>query len=403
MKFKEMLLLTTKNIKNRGIRSLLTVLGVVIGVAAVVSLTTLGNGLKNAINYQINRIGTHTITMTPGNFQTGGQMPLQAERKGQITMKDYKIIKSHPGVEFAEPTIMQMEDIYYKNEKYTSYLVGASENMEKLTNLNIIEGRFLNKNDKKGVVLGYSIAKDIFKDEIKIGNRIKIKNETFTVVGIFEKLGGFGNNDDYNVYILRDSLLDLYPNVSKDFVSVIMFKVRDSYDVEKVKEELTEKLRRKRHEVKGEETFSLITSENMMNIVNNILGIVTAFLSGLVAISLIVGGVGIMNTMFMSVMERTREIGIMKAIGATEKDILFLFLVESSILGFIGGVVGLFFGYVTSYSTEILFAKDFIKIEFSPNIVFFVLIFSIIVGGLAGLLPAKRASRLNVIEALRYE
>jgi len=403
MKFKEMLFLTIKNVKNRGIRSLLTVLGIVIGVAAVVSLTTLGQGLKNSINEQITRIGTNTITMVPGKIGSGEQIPLQAEIKGKITMDDYKVIKSHPRIEFVEPLIMQVENVYYKEEKYSSYIAGASENLDKLYNLDIIEGRYLNKNDKKGVVLGYGLAKDAFDEKIKVGNRIQIKNETFIVVGIFEKIGGFGNQDDYNTYMLRDSLLSLYPNVDKDFISVIMFKVKDSYDVEEVKKELIEELRKERHEIEGKETFSLMTSENMLEIVGNILNIVTAFLSGLVAISLIVGGVGIMNTMFMSVMERTREIGIMKAIGATEKDILFLFLVESSILGFVGGIVGLITGYSISFLTEIFFAKEFLKIKFSLTTIIPVIIFSVIVGGLAGLLPARRASKLNIIDALRYE
>jgi len=393
------------NLRHRRLRSWLTMLGIFIGVAAVVSLISLGQGLQGAISEQFEQLGKDKIiiqtkTMGPPGSATSESLIL--------TSKDLEVIENVRGVEWVIGILIKTGQAKFKDEAGIGFGIGIDLDELKLLSeiqaFDIIKGRDFKKGDKFKAVLGYNHAYgDVWKRGIKVGETIQVEDKDFKVIGILEKTGN--PFDDGAIYMPKETLKELL-NI-EDEESQILAKTAKGSDPEDVAETIKRKLRKSRGEKEKQETFTVQTSEQLLGTFTNIFGIVQAILVGIAAISLLVGGIGIMNTMYTSVLERTREIGIMKAIGAKNSSILLLFLIESGLLGLAGGSIGIVLGITLSKTVEVaasnLWGISLIKASFSFTLIAGALAFSFVVGCLSGTLPARRAAKLKPVDALRYE
>ncbi|MDD5417713.1 MAG: ABC transporter permease [Candidatus Nanoarchaeia archaeon] len=418
MKLNDLFNLTFKTIFQRSTRSWLTIIGIVIGIAAVVALNTLGQGLKVAVNLQLGFLGADLIQITAGkqsaSFQAGpGQNPLASTflnlpTAGVLTENDLSAIKNIYGVKAANGIVRGNVGIYYNEQIFTTTLNGVepSEWVE-VINYEIGEGRLLQDYDTYVAVIGNAVAKEFFSKEIRVGDSIIIEGVSFRVAGIIKSGAGFGLQDSY-IFVPKEQARRLLPDIGSNLVSSIEVKVVDSTIIDEVEEAIAQRLRTLHHVSEGNEDFTLTSSKTIQERVNIVISMITIFVSGIAGIALIVGGVGIMNTMYMSIMERTREIGIMKAVGAKSRDVLLLFITEAGIIGFIGGMIGVFFGFVGALiGAEIisvnLTSNIRLPVDIYPDMMMLSILFASGVGIVAGYLPAKRASDLNPIDALRYE
>ncbi|MCK9596988.1 ABC transporter permease [Candidatus Pacearchaeota archaeon] len=403
---KDYFILALGNLKHRGLRSWLTILGVFIGIAAVVALISLGQGLQNGIEKQFENLGKDKIVIQP----VGMGPPGSATSESLIlTSKDLEFIKNINGVDWTIGYLIKTGQAKFKDEAKVGYGIGINpEDFDLslgLQGVKIIEGRGLKDEDKFKAVLGYNHAVDeeVWERGIKVGEKIEIEGYEFKVVGIIEKIGN--PFDDGAIYVPKETLKEIL-NV-KDEESQIIAKVEEGADVNYVAEEIERRLRNFRNEKEGQETFSVSTSEQLLNSFQDIFGIVQAVLIGIAAISLFVGGIGIMNTMYTSVLERTKEIGVMKAVGAKNSDILYIFLFESGFLGLVGGIIGVVFGIALSKGVEYIAANflgtNFLEASMDLTLIFGALIFSFLVGAVSGVFPAMQAARLKPVDALRHE
>jgi putative ABC transport system permease protein len=393
--------LAVGNITKKGVRSWLTMLGIFVGIAAVVSLISLGQGLQDAMTEQFSMMGTNIIMIMPGS-QFGTSY-------GSVTLTEHdeKIIKGVRGVNVVTPMISKLSKVEFRKEVVYTWVAGIPvddryEIIENMQGFGIREGRRPQPGDKYKALIGVMIAEgDVFEKEVKLGDKIEIDDVEFKVMGGISKIGN--NQDDSSVWIPLKTAQDLY-NVDYD---VIMLNVKTGFDPSDVAEDIKTTMRRDRDQKEGEEDFNVQTSEQLLESYSGILSSVQAVFVGIAMISLMVGGIGIMNTMYTSVLERTQEIGVLKAVGARNKDILMMFLVESGTLGMVGGLVGAAIGLGMSKSVEYYAAvalnTEILKASTSPYIIFGALAFSFIVGALSGVLPAWQASKLKPVEALRYE
>jgi len=399
------LILALKNLRHRGIRSWLTLLGIFIGVTAVVSLIGLGAGLQAAVSAQFGISATQIITVQAGGVNAFGAPGSGAVNK--LTTDDVDAINGLSNVELAIPRIISSGKLEYDNTVgFGSALSIPDGEGRKLTyeamDLDVESGRMLKNGDTNNVMLGYYFGQDdgVFERGIVPGKYVLVQDKRFKVVGILEKKGSF--LVDIMVFMNEDVLRDLMDY--GDDVDLIVVKVRDEDVMDRTKEDI-EKLLRKRRDVDfGEEDFEVSTPEAMMETVNSILGGVQAFIIIIASISILVGALGIINTMTTSVLERKKEIGIMKAIGAKNSQVFMQFFFESGMLGFIGGLVGVFLGTLIGLG-GIAGINSFLGAELSFGIDFVLivgaLIGSFIIGAVAGIVPAMNAAKQNPVEALR--
>ncbi|PIN72470.1 ABC transporter permease, partial [Candidatus Woesearchaeota archaeon CG10_big_fil_rev_8_21_14_0_10_47_5] len=267
----------------------------------------------------------------------------------------------------------------------------------------VVEGRKFRSGDRYKAIIGNLLANsdEMFGRKLKIGDKLRIKDKEFVVVGVLDKIGS--KPDDSSLLIPLETAKELFETGDK--LDMIFVKVHPDKDVSAVAEEIKREMRNDRNLKEGEENFEVQTSEQLMESFSVILSVLTWFLIGIASISLFVGGVGITNTMYTSVLERTREIGIMKAIGATNYDVLYIFLTESGLLGMAGGAIGIAIGLglsnMVAFIARNLAGIDFIRASAPPYLILGALAFSFIIGSLAGSFPALQAARLNPVEALR--
>jgi len=402
---KDYITLAFANLRHRGIRSWLTILGIFIGIAAVVSLISLGAGLQKAVTGQFSTLSVDKLTIQ--NAGTGFGPPGSTSVR-KLTSHDVEIISNVPGVEETIPRLIRIAKTEYNKEAKFVYLADIPEDERKADiiyeggELRIKEGKLLYSENKNNILIGSDIASEKqFGKEITIGSKLKINGKDFNVIGVLEKSSSFQinsvilmNNEDIT------SLLEI-----DDETDLIVVQL-ESKDVAKdTAEKIKEELRKDRKEDVGEEDFSVQTPLEAIASVNTILNIINLIVSGIAAISLLVGGIGIMNTMYTSVVERTREIGVMKAIGARNKDIMLIFLIESGLLGLVGGILGAIIGLgmafgVSSLASSFL-GENILAVSISWPLLIFAVAFSFAIGTLSGIMPAIQASRLNPVEALR--
>jgi len=398
--------LAFNNLRRRKLRSWLTMIGIFIGIAAVVALISLGQGLQGAIEQQFENLGKDKIVISPNIMGAPGSVTSESLI---LTSEDLKFIEKLNGVDWAMGYLIKTGQAKFKNEIAIGYASGMEpkdfELNLQMQGTKIIEGRELKEGDQYKIVLGYNHAQDgkIWKRGIKVGERIEIEGYEFKVVGIIDKVGN--PFDDGSVYIPKETLKEIL-NV-KDEESQIVVKVKEGFDPIETSDEIKRKLAKFRGEKEGEETFSISTSEQILDSFKSIFGIVQAVLVGIAAISLFVGGIGIMNTMYTSVLERTKEIGTMKAIGAKNSDIMYLFLFESGLLGLIGGAIGIGIGVGlgkgAEYVGKTFLGTNYVQAIFPWYLIVGALAFSFLIGTISGLFPARQASKLKPAEALRFE
>ncbi|MBS3108482.1 ABC transporter permease [Candidatus Woesearchaeota archaeon] len=391
----EVFVLALSSLKERKVRNWLTILGIIIGIAAIVTLVFVGNGLENAIREQFSKLGISNIRVAPGNLRGPPTGTLGFNNSIVDLVEDVK------AVEYVNPALLNFATVEYNNKEEVLMTIGYDTKLSDKgfldVDLKLEEGRFFRSGEKNGIIIGWKIAHDNFKKEILARSNININNIQFKVIGIFEKTG---TDVDDRIYMPLEDARELFNK--RDIVNVFVVKVKDGIDVEEAAEDIKRELQ-KHYE---EEQFTVFTPKQLLSQLKSILGIVTFLLSGIAAISLVVGGIGIMNSMFTSVLERTRDIGVMKSIGATNKQILVMFLVESGLIGLIGGILGVVLGISIAEIVEIIaanFGFSLLAITLNFKIIVFMLLFSFGIGMISGVVPAYQAAKLKPVDALRYE
>jgi putative ABC transport system permease protein len=401
---KDFFVLGLNNLKRRRLRSWLTMIGIFIGIAAVVALMSLGQGLQDYIEEEFEKLGADKIIIQP----KGMGPPGTAGPSLILTSEDLKTIENVRGVKWAVGFLIKQGQAMYKDEAGIGFAIGSNpedlELLEEIQSFEIFEGRDLKEGDKYKVVVGYNhIYGDIWEKPMQIGSTIEIEGYDFKVIGVLDKIGN--PIDDSSLYMSKDVLKEILD--VEDEESQIIVKTAEGFEPKDVADTIERKLRNSRGEKEDQETFTVQTSEQLLDTFQSIFAVVQGVLVGIAAISLLVGGIGIMNTMYTSVLERTKEIGTMKAIGAKNSHVLLLFLLESGLLGLVGGLIGVGIGVGLAKGTEYLAAialgTDLLQASMSPVILGGALAFSFIIGTLSGILPALQASKLKPADALRYE
>lgn len=392
----------TKNIRKKGVRSWLTMLGIFVGIAAVVSLISLGKGMDEFIKDQFASMGNDMIIVMPGSgFESFGS--------SKLTEHDEKVISGVRGVRDVAPFLVKVARVEYGKDSVYTWVMGTPfdnryDILDEMDTFKIIAGKRPQDSDKYKAGVGYLFytGEKFDNKKLKPGNRILINGVQFKVAAAYDRIGN--NQDDSNIYINLDTAQQLFGE--KDF-DQMMLRVSEGYDPAKVAERIREEMRKDRNQDKGEEDFTVQTSEQLLEMMGGILSSVQAVVIGISLISLMVGGIGIMNAMYTSVLERTPEIGVMKAIGARNRDIMEMFLIESGIMGVIGGVVGTAIGLLMSKSVEYYsinyLNQSLLKASTAPELIVGALAFSFIAGCISGVAPAIKASKLKPVDALRYE
>lgn len=397
-----------QSLARRRLRSWLTMIGIFIGIAAVVSIISLSLGMQSAIVDQFEALGSNSIFIQPKSSfgvvgETGGN---------PLTEKDLIFLESQSGVDKVSGYTLSSAKIEYQGEIRYFTIIGLPEEPEQLQlilDLFAPDDPYLGRNiastDNKVVTMGfYHHERGLYDGKnIQLNDRIFVNDEKFTVVGFNAPLGNSG--DDQLIYMPMRPFRDL--TGIEERMDFIVVEVDATKDVLEVGENLERSLARYRDVEEGKEDFTLQTPDDILESFNTILNIVQAVLIGLALISLFVGSVGIMNTMYTSVVERRKDIGIMKAIGATNRSIFSLFFVESGFLGLVGGVLGIILGTMFASLVEFISAqalgKTFLQATYSWELFVGALLFSFIVGAIAGTLPARQASKLQPVDTLRDE
>jgi len=395
MNAKEILSTASKELLLNKVRSFLTMLGVIIGVFAVISLVSLVGGVQEYVVSSFEDLGSNLIFVVNGKIemgqrQTAGSALVSTNLKEkhvdmiESTAKDY--------VDYITPQSQTYQTIKYKTEEYFLLLLGVNYEANDIFNSNIERGRYFNRveqeNSSRVVVLGNNLGKKFFGEENPIGKKIKINGKSYEVVGLLAKKSP---NYDESVILPYTTVMDEF---SATGITSIVVKVKDNVDLEQAQQQIKLALLKDLKEDK----FTVMTQEDILESIQNILNMLTIALASISGISLLVGGIGIMNIMLVSVAERTKEIGLRKALGATSSDIKNQFMAEAILISSLGGVLGLLLGWVTTIAIRPLI-KAVIPVWAIP----LALGFSLAVGIIFGTYPAVNASKKDPIEALRYE
>jgi len=404
-KIKEYIKIAVRNLRTRRLRSWLTILGVIIGIFLIVSLLSLSEGIKTAILSQLKMMGKDLVMVMPG----GNVNDLLTTMMGgtKLTEENLKAIKNTAGVKFMVPMNWKSEVMRYGGDKKTVLLYGNSwkDALDIYINdmgWSLADGRWPVPG-KRELIVGSLVPEKIFPG-LRAGAKATIKGKQFEVVGILNSIGN--KQDDLMVGI--DLAIFKQITGERKGARFAFAKIKAGYPVEEVVKQIKKNLEETEKRKKGEDTasFTVLTSEKVTNVIGNVMQIIQVAVFALASVAIIVGGIGIMNTMYTSVHERIKEIGIMKAVGAKNKTITTIFLIESGIFGMIGGIGGTALGLALAKIVEIYFQFHpllYLRASTSPGLVVFSLVFSFLVGCISGYLPARSASKLNPVEALRYE
>jgi len=407
MDYLELLLESIGTLTLNKMRTGLAVLGIVIGIGSVIALVSLGQATQQAIQLQIQSLGSNLLTVRPGAISQGGIRGAAGGRT-TLTLDDAGAISTSnqiSTVKYVSPETEQRTQITTGSNNTNTQIIGVIPIYATVHNVTIASGNFISQSDIDGMtkvaVLGPQVVTDLFGENVNpIGESIRVSGQTLTVIGVTTSKGGSGfmNQDDIVYIPLSTAQKQLF---GTNYLSSIAVEAKSAEVMVDAQNEVGYLLL-SRHNLKDptQADFSIMNQQDILNTVSSTTGTFTALLSGIAAISLLVGGIGIMNIMLVTVTERTREIGLRKALGAKKKVIITQFLTESIILTFTGGIIGIIVGIIASYIISNLTGSIFVV---SPHSILLAFIVSAGIGILFGWYPARRASNLQPIEALRYE
>lgn len=412
MKLSKTIKLSVDMLIHSKLRSWLTILGVLIGVAAVVAIISLGVSMQQSVNSRLQGFGQDLITINSGSQRAfgpgeGGNAMSDAE---PLSEKDIQTLKLVPGIAYINRVVSGRATLNYRGANASVSVEGYDTSVFKEFITTALEsGRYFTSGDTRAVVIGYGLAHKTFRTELKVGSLLTIEDRPFRVIGILSSSSGFGGSDSA-VYMSIDDAWETLEdtNLEANEFSSIVVKVSDADSVNETATNIESALRNSHHVLTGKEDFSVTSAQALQERFNSVTGGIIVFLVAIAAVSLLVGGIGVSNTMFTSVLEKTKEIGIMKAIGARNKDILMIFLFNSGLLGLVGGLFGIILGALTSYFIPYLGFSvgpqgSIFEIIINPWLLLFGVVFSTGIGMVSGVIPAYRASKLRPVDALRYE
>jgi putative ABC transport system permease protein len=397
------ILLALREIRRNLMRSILTILGIVIGVAAVITMVTLGAGATASVTSEIESLGSNLLYIQPGQRSSEGVYIFGKP----FEMSDAEAIRKNiDGLAAVAPINQSTTQAIYGNENWYTYLYGSTNDYIISQNMVVSMGQAFTEGDIRSgnavCILGATVRERLFGGQDPIGSKVRLTNKSFKVIGVFEARGAvfFGSEDTDNFIMIpiRAFQQRIAGNTN---VPYIMISAEKGVSTAEIKEDIKLLMRERRGIIEGkEDDFNVTDMKEMVAQLNMITGILTGVLSAIAAISLLVGGIGIMNIMLVSVTERTREIGIRLAIGALERDVLKQFLIEAMVLTSMGGLIGIIFGI--SAAAVIAHLLNF-SIVFSPGVILLAFLFSAGVGVIFGFFPARKAAMLDPIDALRHE
>ncbi len=412
MRFYDIFKLSLNHVRKSKLRSWLTILGIIIGVAAVVAIVSIGEGMRQTVSMRLSTLGADIITITPGYTRAiGGAAFGQAGPSistANLTEKDVKVVKSVPGVLFVDGIVSGRAKVKYLDQEASISIRGVDPAAWRfMTTSELESGRFLDPGDSNVAVVGYRVAKEVFKQPLAINRLITINGQGFRVIGILKQTGGFGGEDS-TILIPAANARNILEDIAPDQVTSISVKIANADEADSIVKVIEERLMLSRHVTERTKDFTVTSAKQLLQNIAEVMQSITLFLGGIAAVSLLVGAVGIANTMFMSVLERTREIGILKAMGATNGEVLLIFLIESALFGIVGGIIGIAAGAVISsiistIGLRMIGPGGAITTVITPGLVLFAICFSIFLGAISGVIPARQAAKLKPVDALRYE
>jgi putative ABC transport system permease protein len=419
MKPSKSLKLALNIIVHSKLRSWLTIIGIVIGIAAVVAIVSIGEGMQAGVESHLGGLGAELITISPGGGRAstgfrgppggpGGGETATATETEDLTKKDVQVLRTIDGIAAIQGTVSGTGEVYYLGEKATISIEGVDPLVWKeITTSELASGRFLGSSDYNAVVLGSRIAEDTFKQPLTVNRVLTIEGKSFKIVGILQESGSFDGNDR-TIIMSIDAARDTLVDVGDEEFDSITIKAANTDDVEQIMEEAAEKLLISRHLTEDTQDFRIMSPKAMQETMSDITQTMSLFLEAIAAVSLLVGSVGIANTMFTSVLEKTKEIGIMKSIGAKNGDIMMIFLLNAAIVGLIGGIIGVCLGAGISSLLPMLGMRIMgmggeLTTRITPMLLVYAILLAVGIGVAAGVVPAHRASKLKPVDALRYE
>lgn len=396
------LLLALRQIFRNPMRSVLTVLGIVIGVAAVITMVTIGNGATQQVKEQISSLGSNTLMIRPGQRMGPGQ------NVGAVSFKESDaeaLATQIAGIRAVSPSRTSSHLVVAGGKNWQTSVIGTTNAYFDVNNLNLVEGRFFESSEERAgsavCIVGQTIKKELFDNEDVLGKAIRIKGFSCQVVGLLEPKGQSGMGQD------RDDVVIIPLNTFQRRISgntrvpLITVAIDENSDIERVKESARLLLRERRKLSSSDlDNFNILDTSELIETISKTSQVMTALLGAVAAVSLLVGGIGIMNIMLVSVTERTREIGVRLAIGALEREVLLQFLIESIMLACFGGLIGVVLAFIASVVLTQVMGVPFI---FSPSINVLAFGFAAVIGIIFGYFPARRAAKMDPIEAVRHE
>ncbi len=415
MRFNDAFKSAMKSVRHSRMRSFLTILGIVIGIASVIILMSIGQSAQDFILNQVKGIGSNLVFVLPG-ATTGSRFQAPASAQGIIiktlTSADVDALKREPTIDAVAPVVTGQGTIVYGNNNTTITYEGTSADFFPMRNFGVSEGRTFTEADDNAsnrvVVLGSDIAKTLFGNLDPLGKFVRLENVPLQVIGVLESKGvgpGGVNQDDLAIVpvsVAQNQLLGI------NYYNALYVQANSSYNIDFVQSRMTSVLRQSHHITDPKkDDFTIRTQEDALSLLGNITSVLTIFLTAIASISLIVGGIGIMNIMLVSVVERTREIGLRKAVGATTNDVLRQFLIEATLLTFLGGVIGIALGGLVTFGAYIIVAKVLNTSGWTFALPLKAVLLgagvSVATGLVFGYYPAKQAAKKSPIEALHYE